>query len=231
MPTQQPRYYAPLVGIFATVLVVSNIIAVKLVQVAGLVLPAAVVLFPLAYILGDVVTEVYGYAAARRMIWTGFAANLLAVVAIWIATWLPAAPFWNAGLGSPQAAQAAFRALFGFTPRLLAASFAAYLVGEFLNAYIMAKLKVRTAGRWLWLRTISSTIVGEGVDAAVFITLAFYGIIPAAGLLQAVLSQWLVKVGYETLATPLTYLVANGLKRAEGMDAFDRHTDFSPLAF
>ncbi len=227
----QPRYYPALVGLFAVILVVSNIIAVKLVLVAGLVLPAAVVLFPLAYILGDVVTEVYGYAAARRMIWTGFTANLLAVGAIWLAARLPAAPFWNAGLGSAAAADAAFRALFGFTPRLLAASFAAYLVGEFLNAYVMAKLKVRTEGRWLWLRTISSTIVGEGVDSATFITLAFYGIIPAAGLLQAVVSQWLVKVAYETLATPLTYVVANGLKRAEGMDVFDRQTDFSPLAF
>ncbi len=231
MKAQRPRYYASLVGIFAVVLVVSNIIAVKLVEVFGLVLPAAVVLFPLAYILGDVVTEVYGYAAARRMIWTGFAANLLAVAAIWVATRLPAAPFWDAGLGSPQGAQAAFRALFGFTPRLLAASFVAYLVGEFLNAYIMAKLKVRTRGKWLWLRTISSTIVGEGVDAATFIILAFYGIIPTAGLWQAVVSQWLVKVAYETLATPLTYLVANALKRAEAMDAFDHDTDFSPLIF
>lgn len=231
MQTRQPRYYASLVGIFAVVLVVSNIIAVKLVQVFGLVLPAAVVLFPIAYILGDVVTEVYGYAYARRMIWTGFAANLLAVAAIWVGGLLPPAPFWDAGLGSPQAAQAAFRALFGFTPRLLAASFAAYLVGEFLNAYIMAKLKVRTQGKWLWLRTISSTIVGEGVDAATFITLAFYGIIPTAGLLQAVVSQWLVKVAYETLATPLTYLVANGLKRAEGLDVFDRGTNFNPLVF
>ena len=227
----RPRYYPALVGLFAVILVVSNIIAVKLVLVAGLVLPAAVVLFPLAYILGDVVTEVYGYAAARRMIWTGFAANLLAVAAIWLAVRLPAAPFWHAGLGSAAEAQAAFRALFGFTPRLLAASFTAYLVGEFLNAYIMAKLKVRTEGRWLWLRTVTSTIVGEGVDAATFIALAFYGIIPAGGLLQAVVSQWLVKVAYETLATPLTYLAANGLKRAEGVDVFDRQTDFSPWAF
>jgi len=228
MKTQQPRYYASLVGIFAVVLVVSNIIAVKLVQIFGLVLPAAVVLFPIAYILGDVVTEVYGYAYARRMIWTGFAANLLAVVAIWLGGLLPPAPFWDAGLGSVEAAQAAYHALLGFTPRLLAASFAAYLVGEFLNAYIMAKLKVRTQGKWLWLRTIS---LGEGVDAATFMTLAFYGIIPAGGLLQAILSQWLVKVAYETLATPLTYWAANTLKRAEGMDAFDRDTDFSPLAF
>jgi len=232
MPTSEThRYYPLLVGIFAAVLVVSNIIAVKLVQIFGLVLPAAVVLFPVAYILGDVVTEVYGYAYARRMIWTGFGANLLAVVAIWLGGLLPPAPFWDAGLGSVEAAQHAYQAILGFTPRLLAASFAAYLVGEFLNAYIMAKLKLRTQGRWLWLRTITSTIVGEGVDAATFMTLAFYGVIPTGGLLQAVLSQWGVKVAYETLATPLTYWVANALKRAEGLDAFDEHTDFSPLAF
>ncbi len=225
------RYYPFLVGVFAAILVVSNIIAVKLVDLWGMVLPAAVVLFPLAYILGDVVTEVYGYAAARRMIWTGFAANLLAVLAIWAAVVLPAASFWDAGLGSRATAQAAFRAFFGFTPRLLGASFAAYLVGEFLNAYIMAKLKVRTGGRFLWLRTISSTIVGEGVDAFTFITLAFYGIIPTSGLLQAAVSQWLVKVAYETLATPFTYFVANALKRMEGIDTFDRQTNFSPWAF
>ncbi len=225
------RYYPFLVGVFAAILVVSNIIAVKLVDLWGMVLPAAVVLFPLAYILGDVVTEVYGYAAARRMIWTGFAANLLAVLAIWAAVVLPAASFWDAGLGSRATAQAAFRAFFGFTPRLLGASFAAYLVGEFLNAYIMAKLKVRTEGRFLWLRTISSTIVGEGIDASTFITLAFYGIIPTSGLLQAAVSQWLAKVAYETLATPFTYFVANALKRMEGIDTFDRQTNFSPWVF
>ncbi len=224
------RWYPFLTALFAVTLVVSNIIAVKLIRVAGLVLPAAVVLFPVAYILGDVLTEVYGYAYARRAIWTGFFANLVAVVAIWVGGRLPAAPFWDAGLGSPEAAQAAYRAILGFTPRLLAASFAAYLVGEFLNAYVLAKLKVRTQGRFLWLRTITSTIVGEGADSLVFITLAFFGIIPTAGLVQAIVSQWLFKVAYETLATPLTYVVVNGLKRAEGVDPFDRETDFRPWA-
>ncbi len=222
------RWYPFLSALFAVILVVSNIIAVKLVQIGGLVLPAAVILFPLAYVLGDVLTEVYGYAYARRTIWTGFFANLVAVLAIWVGGRLPAAPFWEAGLGSVEAAQQAYGAILGFTPRLLAASFAAYLVGEFLNAYVLAKLKVRTAGRFLWLRTIASTIVGEGADSLVFITLAFYGIIPTAGLVQAVLSQWGVKVAYETLVTPFTYLVANGLKRAEGVDHFDRETDFRP---
>ncbi len=225
------RWYPFLVGLFTGTLVISNIIAVKLVVLFGLVLPAAVVVFPLAYILGDVLTEVYGYAYARRAIWTGFAANLVAVVAVALAARLPAAPFWHAGLGSPQAAQQAFDAILGFSPRLLAASFVAYLVGEFLNAYVLARLKLRTQGRWLWLRTIASTIVGEGADSAVFITLAFGGLMPLAALLQTVLSQWGFKVVYEALATPLTYAVANGLKRAEGHDAFDRGTDFHPLRF
>lgn len=230
MEQQNARWYPFLSALFAVILVVSNIIAVKLVRVAGMVLPAAVVLFPLAYVLGDVLTEVYGYAYARRTIWTGFFANLVAVVAIWVGGLLPAAPFWDAGLGSVEAAQRAYRAILGFTPRLLFASFTAYLVGEFLNAYVLAKLKVRTQGRFLWVRTIGSTIVGEGADALVFITLAFYGIIPTSGLVQAVLSQWGVKVAYETLVTPLTYLVVNALKRAEGMDYFDRDTDFRPWA-
>lgn len=229
-----PRYrFLPLVtGVFVTCLVVSNIIAVKLVTVAGLVLPAAVILFPVAYIFGDVLTEVYGYAEARKVIWTGFGANLLAVAAIWIAGQLPAAPFWNAGVyDSPQAAGQAFQAILGFTPRLLAASFSAYLVGEFLNSIVLAKLKVATNGRWLWARTIASTLIGEGADSAIFITVAFYGVFPAAGLAQAVLSQWLFKTGYEIAATPLTYLVVNALKRAEGADYFDRDTRFSPVAF
>ncbi len=230
-PTPERRWYPFLVGLFTGTLIVSNIIAVKLVTVFGLVLPAAVVVFPLAYVLGDVLTEVYGYAYARRAIWTGFAANLVAVVAITLGGLLPPAPFWDAGLGSVTAAQRAYAALLGFTPRLLAASFTAYLAGEFLNAYVLARLKVRTAGRWLWLRTIASTIVGEGADSALFITLAFYGVLPGVALAQAIVSQWLFKVTYETAVTPLTYLVTNALKRAEGLDPFDRETDFHPLRF
>ncbi len=225
------RWYPFLVGLFTGTLIVSNIIAVKLVMFGDLVLPAAVVVFPLAYILGDVITEVYGYAYARQAIWTGFVANALAVAAIALAGRLPAAPFWNAGLASSHAAQQAYQAILGFTPRLLAASFSAYLVGEFLNAYVLARLKIRTQGRWLWLRTIASTIVGEGADSAVFITLAFAGVMPTHALWQAVVAQWLFKVTYETAVTPLTYAVANALKRVEGRDAFDYETDFHPLRF
>ncbi|HEX9019342.1 MAG TPA: queuosine precursor transporter [Anaerolineaceae bacterium] len=230
--TNRNYRWLPLVtAVFVTVLITSNIIAVKLVHVVGLVLPAAVVLFPIAYIFGDVLTEVYGYAHARRVIWTGFFCNLLAVIAIWIGGALPAVPFWTAGVFKTAAdAQNAYQAILGFTPRLLGASFIAYLVGEFLNSFVMAKLKIRTAGRFLWIRTISSTIVGEGADSAIFLTVAFIGILPTAGLVTTILSQWLFKVAYEVLATPLTYVVVNWLKRAENEDYFDRNTDFNPIA-
>ncbi len=230
--TSPYRWYPAVVAVFTTTLVVSNIIAVKLFSLAGLALPAAIVLFPVAYICGDILTEVYGYAAARRAIWIGFGCNLVAVVAIAVGGWLPASPFWNAGAYQTAAeAQRAYAAILGFAPRLLAASFAAYLAGEFLNAYILARLKVATAGRRLWLRTISSTLVGQAANSAIFIALAFVGILPAGALLSAIVSQWLVKSAYEAAATPLTYLVVSRLKRSEGIDAFDRSIDFNPLHF
>ncbi len=224
------RWFPFVTALFVTTLVISNIIAVKLVNLFGLFVPAAVILFPVAYIFGDVLTEVYGYARARQVIWTGFSCNLIAVIAIWIGGQLPTAPFWTAGgFTTPQGAQQAYQAILGFTPRLLTASFAAYLIGEFLNSFVLAKLKIKTAGRFLWLRTISSTIVGEGADSAIFITFAFAGIIPSSGLVQAILSQWFLKTAYETIATPLTYVVVNALKRAESEDYFDRDTDFNPF--
>jgi len=229
---QPSRWYPGVVAFFATTLVVSNIIAVKVFDFFGLSLPAAVVLFPLAYIVGDVLTEVYGYSRARQAIWIGFGCNLIAVVAIWIAGLLPPAAFWNAGIYSgPEEADQAYRAILGFAPRLLAASFAAYLVGEFLNSFVLARLKVATSGRYLWTRTIGSTLIGQAADSAIFITLAFSGVLPAAVLLQAILSQWLVKTAYEAIATPLTYRVVNLLKRSEGLDVFDRETQFSPFRF
>ncbi|HEX7395130.1 MAG TPA: queuosine precursor transporter [Anaerolineaceae bacterium] len=230
--TKNFRYFPLVTALFVTTLVISNIIAVKVAAIGGLFLPAAVILFPIAYIFGDVLTEVYGYARARQVIWTGFFCNLVAVIAIWIAGLLPAAPFWSAGsFTTPDSAQQAYQAILGFTPRLLVASFIAYLIGEFLNSFVLAKLKVRTAGRFLWLRTITSTIVGEGADSLVFLTIAFYGIFPPGNLATAILSQWLFKVAYEVLATPLTYGVVRWLKRAEGEDYFDRETNFNPVRY
>ena len=225
------RWLPFLTALFVTTLIVSNIIAVKIIAAGPLFVPAAVILFPIAYIFGDVLTEVYGYRRARQVIWTGFFCNLIAVIAIWIAGRLSAAPFWSAGsFNNPQTAQSAYDAILGFTPRLLLASFSAYLLGEFLNSFVLAKLKVRTEGRWLWLRTISSTLVGEGADSLVFMSIAFYGILPSDALGTAMVSQWAVKVAFEVIATPITYLVVNALKRAEGVDYFDLDTDFNPFA-
>jgi uncharacterized integral membrane protein (TIGR00697 family) len=215
------RYLNLVTAIFTTCLVIANIIAVKLIDIFGLIVPAAVVIFPVSYIFGDVLTEVYGYARARQVIWVGFSCNLVAVVAIWVAGMLPAAGFWTG--------QAAYDQILGYTWRLLAASFAAYLMGEFLNSLVLAKLKIATHGRWLWLRTISSTLVGEGVDSLVFISLAFLGSVPQDQMLRLIVTQWLFKSGYEVAATPLTYAMVNFLKRVENEDHFDYHTDFSPF--
>jgi hypothetical protein len=224
--------FLPLVtAVFVTCLIVSNIIAVKLAAIGPWFLPAAVIVFPIAYIFGDILTEVYGYARARQVIWIGFGCNLLAVAAIWVGGLLPPAPFWTANVyESPVAAQQAYAAILGFTPRLLLASFAAYLAGEFLNAFVLAKLKVATTGRYLWLRTIASTLVGQLADSGIFIFIAFVGIVPGPDLGRLVLTQWLFKCAYEALATPLTYVVVNYLKRAENEDHYDRDTNFSPVA-
>ncbi len=231
LPRRNYRWLSLISAIFVTVLIISNIIAVKVVQVLGLVLPAAVILFPIAYIFGDVLTEVYGYSQARRVIWTGFFCNLIAVIAIWIAGLLPAASFWTAGVfNNAVQAQQAYQAILGFTPRLLLASFIAYLAGEFLNSYVLARLKLVTQGRFLWTRTISSTLIGQAADSAIFITVAFWGVLPGAGLVTAIFSQWLFKVTYEIIATPLTYLIVNKLKRAENEDYFDRKTNFNPIS-
>jgi len=210
-----------LAGLFVTCLLTANVIATKLVAVGGVVLPAGVVIFPVSYIVGDVLTEVYGYAAARRVIWLGFACNLLMVAAIWVAGELPPAPVWRG--------QAAYAEVFAQTPRILAASFLAYLVGEFANSFVLAKMKIATHGRWLWTRTVGSTVVGQGLDSLVFVTLAFAGLVPPAVLSSMVLSQWMVKVAYEAAATPLTYLVVGWLKARERIDVYDRDTDFNPL--
>jgi hypothetical protein len=233
----QPYRYVPLVAsIFVTCLVISNLIAVKLAYfgtsplLGPLFLPVAVIIFPVSYIFGDILTEVYGYARARQVIWIGFACNLLAVLAIWIGGRLPAAPFWNAGIyASSTDAQAAYEAILGFSPRLLIASFMAYLAGEFLNSFVLAKLKIATAGRWLWVRTLSSTLVGQLADSALFITIAFGGMIPAPALAQMVITQWIFKSAFEAVATPLTYAAVNFLKRTEQADPYDRDTNFSPF--
>lgn len=208
-------------GVFITCLIIANIIAVKLISIGGLILPAAIIIFPVSYIFGDILTEVYGYRWARRVIWLGFFCNLLAVLAIWLGGLLPSAPVW----GSQQA----YATILGYAPRLLIASFIAYLVGEFANSFILAKIKIRTKGRWLWTRTIGSTIVGQGLDSTLFIIVAFAGTQPWGILGTIILTHWWVKTGYEALATPFTYAVVNYLKKKEGIDTYDYDTSFNPF--
>lgn len=218
----RPRYLDAITALFVTTLVVSNIIAGKQVAFsAALILPAAVILFPLTYILGDVLTEVYGYQRCRRVIWIGFGCNVVAMAAIAISGWLRPAGFWDG--------QDAYMRTLGAVPRIVGASLVAYLTGEFVNSYVLAKLKVATAGRFLWLRTIGSTVIGQLVDSGVFITVAFLGVFPADQVLRLVVAQWLFKVAYEAIATPLTYAAVGWLKRREGRDHFDTSTNFMPL--
>jgi queuosine precursor transporter len=206
-----PRFVV-VAAFFVTALVVANIIAVKLVEISGRVFPAGLVIFPLSYLLGDVLTEVYGIRAARRMIWLGFACNLVAIGAIQAAIHLPAAGFWEENEG-------AYEQILGTTWRLFLASLAAYIVGELANAYVLAAMKTATRGRFLWTRTIGSTIVGEGLDSAIFVTIAFAG--TGAALVNPIVTTWLIKVGWETIATPLTYGIVGYLKRTEGLDVYD----------
>ena len=211
-----------IVAVFITCLITANITAVKMIYLYGLPLPAAILIFPLSYIIGDVLTEVYGYGRARQVIWLGFFCNLIAVGAIWLGQVLPSAPFWDG--------QAAYERILGYAPRLLAASFLAYLVGEFANAAVLAKMKMATSGRWLWMRTIGSTLVGQGLDSLIFITLAFAGTMPLTALISAVITQWVVKSAYEAVVTPVTYVVVSVMKRKEGIDVYDHETRFNPLS-
>jgi uncharacterized integral membrane protein (TIGR00697 family) len=204
--------FVTLAAFFVTALVVSNIIAVKLAEVGGRVFDAGNLLFPLAYVLGDVLTEVYGFRAARRVILLGFACNVLAVAATQLAPRLPAAAFWAEN-------EEAYEAILGTTWRIFVASLVAYLAGELTNSYVLSRMKVATGGRWLWSRTIGSSVVGQAIDSTLFVTIAFAG--TGAPLLDTIATTWAIKVAWETLATPFTYVIANGLKRVEGVDVFD----------
>ncbi len=206
-------------AVFVTCLITANIIVVKPTAFWGI--PAAIIVFPLSYIVGDILTEVYGYRLARRVIWLGFFCNLITVAAIWIGQVLPPAPVWEG--------QGAYERILGFAPRALAASFIAYLVGEFSNSFVLAKMKIMTRGRWLWTRTIGSTVVAQAMDAAVFIPLVYVGQFSLSFIVIASVTHWLAKVGYEAVATPFTYAVVNYLKKQEATDTYDYDTNFNPF--
>ena len=206
-------------ALFVTCLLTANIIASKLVNFGPFVLPAAVIIFPFSYIFGDILTEVYGYQQARKIIWLGFLCNLIFVIFAWLGQLLPSASFWTN--------QQAYVAILGYTPRLLLASFLGYLAGEFSNSFVLAKMKIMTKGKWLWSRTISSTIVGEGLDSVIFIIVAFAGTPLFVAIM--ILWHWLVKIAIEVIFTPLTYVIVNYLKKNESIDTYDYKTDFNPL--
>jgi uncharacterized integral membrane protein (TIGR00697 family) len=207
-------------AIFVTCLITANIIAVKVIGVGSLILPAAIIVFPISYIFGDILTEVYGYRWARRVIWLGFLCNLIFVFFAWLGQLLPPASFWEG--------QEAYRSILGYAPRLLGASFCGYLVGEFANSFILAKMKIATRGRWLWSRTIGSTVVGQGLDTAIFIIIAYAG--TSSFMPIMILYHWLVKTAIEAAATPLTYAAVNFLKKKETVDVYDYKTNFNPFA-
>lgn len=231
---RQFRYLDALTTAFVVILLVSNLIAQKLILIGPIPLgghlhiPAfttsgAMVLFPITYIFGDVFTEIYGYAASRRAIWLGFFGTALMYGVSALVIWLPSDPEFKH--------QDAFITVFGILPRILVASLIAFWAGEFANSFTLAKLKLLTKGRMLWTRTIGSTIVGQAVDTTLVIILTFAGTFTPHKLFQIIWQGWILKVLYETAATPVTYLVVNALKRAEGIDTFDTHTNFNPFRF
>jgi len=225
---RQYRYYDLILGAYVCVLLCANLIGpaklstVALPLVGNITFLAGVLFFPISYFFGDVLTEVYGYARDRRVVWAGFAALIFASVMATVVVHLPVAETW-------KAQQPAVEAIFGNTPRIAAASMIAFWCGSFANSYVLAKMKIWTAGRWLWTRTIGSTLCGELVDSVLFYFIAFYGSWPIDQLLQVTMTQYVLKTSWEVLATPLTYRLVNWLKKVEHEDFYDRNTDFTPF--
>ncbi|MBP7804634.1 MAG: queuosine precursor transporter [Candidatus Pacebacteria bacterium] len=215
------KYLSSITVLFVSVLLISNIASSKIAILGPFTFDGGTILFPLSYIFGDVLTEVYGYKQSRRVIWTGLCMALLMSVIFYVVGKMPADPTWGH--------QDAYDFILGQTPRIVLASLIAYLAGEFSNSYILAKLKVKMKGKMLWVRTIGSTIVGEGIDTVLFVLIAFWGTIPTSLLVTIIVSNYIFKTGVEILLTPFTYKVTNFLKRKEQVDYYDTDTDFNPL--
>ncbi len=217
------RYFDYMMAAFVAILLLSNLIgAAKLSTLGGFTFGAGILFFPVSYVLGDVLTEVYGYANARRCIWTGFAAMVFMAFMSWVVVSLPPAASWTG--------QAAYESVFGQVPRIVLASMVAFWAGEFVNSFILAKMKIWTQGRHLWSRTIGSTVFGQAVDSAIFYPVAFFGIWETKDVLAVMLTNWTMKVAWEAILTPVTYGVVNWLKRRESVDVYDTGIEFSPFA-
>ncbi|MBA4308489.1 MAG: hypothetical protein C0429_17310 [Sphingopyxis sp.] len=220
------RYYDFVMAAFVAVLLLSNVIGAAKPAALNIngeqwVFGAGILFFPLGYVIGDVLTEVYGYARARRVIWAGFVGLIFMAFMSWVVVSLPPAAGWQG--------QAAYESVFGQVWRIVAASITAFWAGEFVNSYVMARMKIWTAGKHLWSRTIGSTVVGQGVDSVIFYPLAFLGVWSTEQVVTVMITNWLLKVGWEVVLTPVTYIVVGWLKRKEGVDLFDEDTDFSPF--
>ncbi|HLD04755.1 MAG TPA: queuosine precursor transporter [Candidatus Nanoarchaeia archaeon] len=215
------KYFSIIASLFVAMLLISNTVATKLISLGPLIAAGGILVFPITYIFGDILTEVYGYARSRKVIWVGFLALIIMSLVYWLVGMLPPAPGWNH--------QEAYMKILGFVPRLVFASILAYWAGEFANSLVLAKLKIITHGKHLWMRTIGSTVIGEGVDTILFGLIGFGGTIPNSILFTAIVSGYLLKVMYEIVATPLTYKIVSFLKKEEGIDHYDHKTNFNPF--
>lgn len=215
------KYFDLILGLFVAVLLISNIASTKIVDFGPFEFDGGTLLFPLAYIFGDILTEVYGYRKSRRVIWLGFFSAALMSAVLMIVGALPAAQGWEN--------QDAYQKILGLTPRLVLASLIAYMTGEFANSFTLAKMKILTKGKFLWLRTIGSTLIGEGLDTLLFVLIAFWGILPSGLLLTIIISNYIFKCGVEVILTPLTYKIVGFLKKSENEDYYDRETKFNPF--
>lgn len=223
MKTRPFQYFDVLVALFVAVLLISNIASTKILSLGIFTFDGGTILFPLSYIFGDILTEVYGYRQSRRVIWLGFLSAFLMSLVFYIVQVLPPAEGWNN--------QQAYESVLGFVPRLVMASLIAYFAGEFSNSFILSKMKIATRGRYLWTRTIGSTIIGEGIDTAVFCMVAFYGTLPAGQLWAVILSNYVFKCAVEIVCTPLTYLMVGFLKQREQTDVYDYGINYNPFTF
>ena len=215
------RHLITIAMVFVSVLLISNVASSKIVSLGPFDFDGGTILFPLSYIFGDILTEVYGYKRTRKIIWMGFLMNIFMAIVFIAVVAMPSSPYWTN--------QAAYDAILGWTPRIVLGSVIAYFAGEFSNSYILAKIKIWMNGRKLWIRTISSTMVGEAFDTLIFVLIAFYGVLPNDLLLTVIISNYVFKVGVEVIFTPITYLIVGRLKRSEGVDVYDRDTNFNPF--
>ena len=219
--TPSYKYLELITGLFVAVLLISNIASSKIVAFGPFAFDGGTLLFPLSYIFGDILTEVYGYKRSRSVIWIGFLSAFLMAVTLMVVQWLPPAGGWDS--------QEAYEKILGMTPRIVIGSLIGYWSGEFSNSYVLAKMKIFTEGRWLWMRTIGSTLVGEGVDSIFFLAIAFGGILPNELMITLFISNYVFKCGVEVLFTPFTYIIVGYLKKREGVDYYDRGTRFNPF--